>query len=364
MTSSAGTADHAVLQRPHEIVGDDVLAAGDVDDPGVVLHHLQLGQRDHLLGLGSQRQGQHDEIGTRQRIDVSVGGQHLVDAFHLLDPVADDGDMAIERLEHPNEGARDSATAEDGDLASDQVATGLAEPRCRLHVRAEPAQAGERQRECQLGDRLGEDALAACPVPVVLDQMDERLDPCVGQLHPADLRSLAAKHGLELVCEAWLGPHQCLGFLDRNDLASAGADSSLQPMLATLRIGADCNSRWPVRREDSDGAGLLGGMHREASSQHEYRPQLFRRPSDRARFRHSAFPRPSRPTGRDFSAPRHPAPNGAQPPASVDAIFDDESPDLRSTEYTNPNAITVTPNSTTAAAPTNGLVVLLAVPMT
>ena len=54
----------------------------------------------------------------------------------------------------------------------------------------------------------------------------------------------------------------------------------------------------------------------------------------------------------------------AQPPASVDAICDDESPDFRSTEYTNPNAINVTPNNTTAAAPTNGLVVLLAVPMT
>ena len=104
VTSSAGAADHAVLQRPHEIVGDDVLAAGDVDDPGVALHHLQLGQRDHLLGLGRQRQGQHDEIGTRQRIDVSVGGQHLVDAIHLLDPVADDGDVTVERLEHAHRG--------------------------------------------------------------------------------------------------------------------------------------------------------------------------------------------------------------------------------------------------------------------
>ena len=53
-----------------------------------------------------------------------------------------------------------------------------------------------------------------------------------------------------------------------------------------------------------------------------------------------------------------------QPPASVDAICDDESPDFRNTEYTNANDITVTPNKTTAAAPTNGLVVLFAVPMT
>jgi hypothetical protein len=48
----------------------------------------------------------------------------------------------------------------------------------------------------------------------------------------------------------------------------------------------------------------------------------------------------------------------------VDAICDDESPDFRSTEYTNPNAINVTLNKTTAAAPTNGFVVLFAVPMT
>ena len=48
----------------------------------------------------------------------------------------------------------------------------------------------------------------------------------------------------------------------------------------------------------------------------------------------------------------------------MDAICEEESPDFRKTEYTNPNAINVTLNNTTAAAPTNGLVVLLAVPMT
>ena len=50
---------------------------------------------------------------------------------------------------------------------------------------------------------------------------------------------------LELVCEAWLGPHQRLGLLYRNHLAAAGADGSLQPMLATLRIRTDSYSRWP-----------------------------------------------------------------------------------------------------------------------
>ena len=54
----------------------------------------------------------------------------------------------------------------------------------------------------------------------------------------------------------------------------------------------------------------------------------------------------------------------AQPPASVEAIFEDESPERFRTEYTNASAMTVTPNNTTAAAPTKGLVVLLAVPMT
>ena len=42
VTSSAGAADHAVPQRPDEVVGDDVAAAGDVDEPGVVLHQLEL----------------------------------------------------------------------------------------------------------------------------------------------------------------------------------------------------------------------------------------------------------------------------------------------------------------------------------
>ena len=177
------------------------------------------------------------------------------------------------------EGARDSAAAEDGDLASDQVATGLAEPRRRLHVRAEPAQAGERQRECQLGDRLGEDALAACPVAVVLDQMDERLDPCVGKLHPADLRRWRPS-----TASSWSAKR---GLVHIN--ASASSTGTTWPPPAPI---APFNQCWPpsgsgpiairggpVRREDSDEAGLLGGMHREASSHHESRPQLFRAPA-------------------------------------------------------------------------------------
>jgi hypothetical protein len=75
---------------------------------------------------------------------------------------------------------------------------------------------------------------------------------------------------------------------------------------------------------------------------------------DRARFRHPQA----------YFRAQADRPGDAQPPASVDAICDEESPDLRSTEYTNPKAINVTLNNTTAAAPTNGLVVLFAVPMT
>ena len=130
-------------------------------------------------------------------------------------------------------------------LRADQVAARLAEPRRRLGVHAEAAHAGKRERQGQFGDRLGEDALAARPRSVVLDEMDERLDARIRQLHPLDLL-VGLQHRLELIGFARHRPHQRLGLCHRHDLATAGGDCAPQPVLAAIGIGTDCDSRWPV----------------------------------------------------------------------------------------------------------------------
>ena len=93
-------------QRPHEIVGDDVAATGDVDDPGVRLHLLELAARDHALGLGRERERQDHHVGTGECVDVAVGFDHVVGAVHLGDPVAHDGDVTVERGEQPQQRTR------------------------------------------------------------------------------------------------------------------------------------------------------------------------------------------------------------------------------------------------------------------
>ena len=76
----SGAADDAVAEGDDEIVGDDVLASGDVDEPGVVLHQGELVGGDQTLRLGRQGQGDDDEIGARQGVGVAVGVEHVVDA--------------------------------------------------------------------------------------------------------------------------------------------------------------------------------------------------------------------------------------------------------------------------------------------
>ena len=79
-----GAADDAVAQRVDEVVGDDVAAAGDVDEPGVVLHQRQLVGGDDPLGLRREGERQHDEVGARQGVGVAVGLEHVVDAVEVV----------------------------------------------------------------------------------------------------------------------------------------------------------------------------------------------------------------------------------------------------------------------------------------
>ena len=124
VTSSAAPPIVPCLQGLDEVIGDDVTAAGDVDDPGVVLHHLELVAPEQAVGLRGQRQRQHHHVGAGQGVGEPIGLEHVVDAVHVLGMVADDGDVAVPRLEQADERLGDAAAAEDRDAAVEQVSTG------------------------------------------------------------------------------------------------------------------------------------------------------------------------------------------------------------------------------------------------
>ena len=185
-----GAADHALAQRRDEVVGDDVPATGDVDEPGVALHQLELAGGDDALGLRGEGEGQDDEVGARQGVGVAVGLEHVVDArrcrstrrrttvmwqsngwsSRTSDSVIPPPPRIVTRPPSrlvPCGGCHESAP-------------GRTSPRPRR-----PASA-ERQRE--LGHRLGVHALAARPLAVVVDEVDEVLDAGERQLHPPGVR--------------------------------------------------------------------------------------------------------------------------------------------------------------------------------
>ena len=171
MTSSPAPPITPRPQGGDEVVGDDVAAPGHVHEPGVRLHQRELARADDALGLGREGEGDDHEVGAGQRVGQPVALEHDVGAVHRLDPVAHHGDVAVERLEQPQQRLGDAAAAEDRDLGAEQVGALRALPRDppgRSVPR--PRMPGERQRERQLGDRLGVDALAARPDAVVVDR--------------------------------------------------------------------------------------------------------------------------------------------------------------------------------------------------
>ena len=172
---------------------------------------------------------------------------------------------------------------------------GLAQPGRRPDVRAETAHAGERQRQRQLGDGLGEDPLAACPHAVVLHEVHERLDAGVRQLHPA--RSARWRRARPRARR-------------RREAASTSAPRlprparhghrrrRLRPAASAGRLRDRDRLRFEVARRcvsDFDEACLLGGMHREVSPLHEFALQLVRRSRPRLRGTRSTSRRALRP---------------------------------------------------------------------
>ena len=121
-------------------------------------------------------------------------------------------------------------------------------------VGAEAAQAGEGQRERQLGDRLGVDALAARPLAVVVDEVDEVLDAGERQLHPAGVGRRVERRG-ERVGVAGVGPHDA-------PRPRRAATTCPPPSLIASAIQAGAPSGARAIR----GASGLGMVTREASA--------------------------------------------------------------------------------------------------
>ncbi len=84
----------------------------------------------------------------------------------------------------------------------------------------------ERQRH--LGDRLGVDALAARPRVLVVEVLDEVLDPGERELDPAQMRRLFDRlaEGLGI---ARVAPHDRFALVESDEVASAVVDRLLEP---------------------------------------------------------------------------------------------------------------------------------------
>ena len=138
-----GPADDAVAQRVDQVVGHDVATAGDVDQPGVILHQRQLVGADEPLRLRREGERQHDEVGAREGIRIPVGLEHVVDAVEVADVAAHDRQVAVPRLQQADERLGDPAAAEDRDPCAEQVAALGRRPLLRPGVRAHAAQPGQ-----------------------------------------------------------------------------------------------------------------------------------------------------------------------------------------------------------------------------
>ncbi|HUQ40703.1 MAG TPA: MFS transporter [Acidimicrobiales bacterium] len=72
-----GTADALLLEHVDEVVGDDVRAAGDVDQPRMVVHAIELVAPDDADGLRREGEREDHEVGA---------GEHLIEAIRADGP--------------------------------------------------------------------------------------------------------------------------------------------------------------------------------------------------------------------------------------------------------------------------------------
>ena len=118
----SGATDDTFAEGGDEVVSDDVSAAGDVDQPGVVLHQGQLVGGDQTFRVWREREGDDDEVGSRQGVGIAVGVEHVVDARQILGAPTNHRDVTVERLQQADQRRGDATSAEDRDPTTEQVA--------------------------------------------------------------------------------------------------------------------------------------------------------------------------------------------------------------------------------------------------
>ena len=208
----------------------------------MLLHELELAAADDPVRLGCQRQREHHQVGTRERIRVPVGLEHVVDPFHVAHVLAHDGDVAVERLQQTDERLGDPAAAEDADPRTEQVASDRRGPFVAARVLPDATQSADPQPERELGDGLGVHTLAARPHMFVVDQVDEVLDPGERQLHPLGV----ARHrqrGLERGRVEGVGPDHAVRFGERDEVSTTFGNRIREP--AGCRVGSERDA-WRV----------------------------------------------------------------------------------------------------------------------
>ena len=123
-----GTADDTVAQGADEVVGDDVGATGDVDEPRVVLHGLELAEADDAGGLGSEGERQHDEVRATQGVVQSVGTDGACRTCQWLGIAADDCCLHTERRDQLQQGLTDPAATQHGEATVIEAPAGRGAP--------------------------------------------------------------------------------------------------------------------------------------------------------------------------------------------------------------------------------------------
>jgi MFS family permease len=119
-----GPADPLFSQGGDEVIGDHVLAASHVHQPGVGLHHSQLRRRHDALRLRRERQGQYDEVGASQGVVQAVDGEGACPTCEWLGLATDDCCIDPERGQQAQQRRRDAARAHDGDAGAEEAAAG------------------------------------------------------------------------------------------------------------------------------------------------------------------------------------------------------------------------------------------------
>ena len=143
-----GPADVFVFERVDERVGVDVGAPGHVDQPGVVLHGVELSSPDGAGGVGREGEGEDDHVGVGQDLmepvaahDPGAGrqgrGRGACPTCSWLGLSADDCCLDAERREQAEQRFGNAARAEDDDVGAEQgpvfvAAVALAAPRGSL----------------------------------------------------------------------------------------------------------------------------------------------------------------------------------------------------------------------------------------